>query len=166
MITQPFIYSTPDCPTVQFRDAPEMVDLDKEIPKILHGQGWGCGTIFHVQFVSHNRDKLVKMAKFIVTEDTETLSTNEDNVYQPLTRTVNLRKAEMIGDWWPDENAPTVEVEKELVIETPAEPVLKWNPGKQLHQVIQGTRVVFESPEKLHAVRYRDGFDPLSGEPR
>lgn len=105
MIIHPEITVTPDFPTIRFREPKESVDLDKEIPKILHGQGWGCGTYFNVQFLSHDRSELLAFAQYVVTEEKESLHTS-DNQFQPMTKTVYGRKATIVGQWWPQESEP------------------------------------------------------------
>lgn len=100
MVIYPEIIVTPDTPTIKFHQPREQVDLNKELPRILHAQGWGCGTYFNVQFISHDKTKLLACAKFVVAEEVETLHTS-DNQYQPMTKTVFSRRAERITDWWP-----------------------------------------------------------------
>ena len=100
MIIHPNVIVTPDCPTVQFRQSQEQVDLDREIPRILHAQGWEIGTYFNVQFISHDRTTVLSSARFMVTHVSESLFTNETNPQQPSTKVVWSRMAEQIGDWW------------------------------------------------------------------
>lgn len=139
MIIHPEIYATPDSPTVKFREPRDQIDLEIELPKILHSQGWDCGTYFHVQFVSHDKKKLLSSATFVVSEIDETLHTNEDNPYSPVTKTVFHRKAQQIGDWW---NSGEVKAA-----------IVRWNPGKKVHQVIENDKVIYESPDKQQAVK-------------
>lgn len=106
MIINPEVIVTPDEPTVKIREARENVDLDREIPKILHAQGWDVGTFFNVQFISHDRTKLLSFARFIVTESTEQLHTSDANPYQPSTKAVFTRKAAQISDWWTEKRGP------------------------------------------------------------
>lgn len=103
MIIHPEVIVTPDCPTIRFRDAEGKIDLEKELSRILIAQGWGIGTYFNVQFINHDRTKLLKTGLFVVTEDTESLQTNDANPSQPMTKMVNIRKSERIGQWWPQE---------------------------------------------------------------
>ena len=100
MIIYPDIQSTPDCPTIKFNQPQEQIDLDIELPKILHSQGWGCGTLFNIIFLNHEKTKLLACGRFVVAEEIETLHTNDANPYQPMTRTVYSRRAEQIGGWW------------------------------------------------------------------
>ena len=100
MVIYPEIQVTPDSPTIKFSQPRDQVDLSKELPRILHAQGWGCGTYFNVQFLNHEKTKLLACARFVVTEEVETLQTS-DNQYQPMTKTVFSRRAEQISDWWP-----------------------------------------------------------------
>ena len=102
MLIYPDIQATPDCPTIKFYQPREQVDLNKELPRILHAQGWGCGTYFNVQFLNHEKTKLLACGRFVVSEELESLQTNDANPYQPMTRTVFSRMAEQIGDWWPE----------------------------------------------------------------
>jgi len=141
MITFPEIVITPDCPTVKFRNSREQVDLDVELPKILNSQGWDCGTYFHIQFVDHNRENLLASATFVVTKHAESLQVNESNPYQPITKTVANRKAEIVGEWWTShENLNGVEVK--------IAPTISWNPGKKLHQLKLGAEVIYENANK------------------
>jgi len=100
MVIHPEVIVTPDCPTVKFRQPREQVDLGKELQKILHHQGWGCGTIFNVQFINHDRTKLLACARFVVTEEIEATNISEVSQYQTMTKTVITRQAEQIEDWW------------------------------------------------------------------
>ena len=100
MLIYPDIQATPDSPTIKFYQPRDQIDLNKELPRILHTQGWGCGTYFNVQFLNHEKTKLLACGRFVVSEEVETLQTNDANPYQPMTRTVFSRRAEQIGEWW------------------------------------------------------------------
>ena len=100
MLIYPDVQATPDSPTIKFYHPREQIDLNKELPRILHAQGWGCGTLFNIMFLNHEKTKLLACGRFVVTEEVETLHTNDANPYQPMTRTVFSRRAEQIGDWW------------------------------------------------------------------
>lgn len=101
MLIYPDIQSTPDCPTIKFNQPRDQIDLAKELPRILHAQGWGCGTLFNVMFLNHEKTKLLSCGRFVVSEEIESLQTNDANPYQPMTRTVFSRAAVQIGEWWP-----------------------------------------------------------------
>lgn len=107
MLIYPDIMSTPDCPTIKFNQPREQIDLHKELPRILHAQGWGCGTLFNIMFLNHEKTKLLACGRFVVSEEVETIQTNDANPYQPMTKTVFSRVAMQIGDWWP-ETAPEI----------------------------------------------------------
>ena len=142
MIIQAEIIVTPDLPTIKFRNLREQVDLDIELPKILHAQGWGCGTYFHIQFLSHDRTKLLSSANYVVTNEIEELHTNEANPYQPVTKTLISRKASIIGDWqyfYEDLEGEKVKTDGAKIV---------WNPGKKLHQLKLGDEVIYESADK------------------
>lgn len=100
MIIHPNTIVTPDRPIIQFREPREHVDLDKKLPQILSAQGWGVGTYFDVQFISHDRTTLLACGRFIVVSVNEGLHTSEANPYQPITKSVFTRRAEQVGDWW------------------------------------------------------------------
>jgi hypothetical protein len=102
MLIYPDIQATPDCPTIKFNQPREQIDLNKELPRILHAQGWGCGTLFNIMFLNHEKTKLLACGRFVVSEEVETIQTNDANPYQPMTRTVFSRGAMQIGDWWPE----------------------------------------------------------------
>lgn len=104
MVIHPEVIVTPDCPTVKFKQPREKVNLDVELPKILQAQGWGCGTYFNVQFVSHERNRLLACARFVVSEEVETIATTDDP-YRPVTKVVFNRKVAQIGDWWNEPKA-------------------------------------------------------------
>lgn len=142
MIVHPDVVVTPDTPTVRIRESEDNVELDKEIPKILHSQGWGCGIIFNLQFISHDRTQLLKMGQFVVTEEIETLHTT-DNPYNPMSQTLIQRKYSQIGDWKIFNNV------EEIKIDGPAE--VKWNPGKKVFQIKVKDEVVFETENKEEA---------------
>lgn len=101
MLIYPDIQATPDCPTIKFNQPRDQIDLHKELPRILHAQGWGCGTLFNIMFLNHEKTKLLACGRFVVSEEIESLQTNDANPYQPMTRTVFSRSAAQIGDWWP-----------------------------------------------------------------
>lgn len=100
MVIYPEVIVTPDTPTIKFHQPRDQVDLSKELPRILHAQGWGCGTYFNVQFLNHEKTKLLACGRFVVTEEVESIQTNDANPYQPMTKTVFSRQAEQIGEWW------------------------------------------------------------------
>ena len=100
MIINPEVIVTPDCPTVQIREPRENLSLEEELPRIVHNQGWGVGTYFNVQFISHDRTKLLSTGAFVVVQADERLHTSDANPYQPMTKAVSTRKAEQIGEWW------------------------------------------------------------------
>ncbi len=169
MIIHPEIIVTPDQPTIRFRESFDEVDLERELPKILRNQGWGVGTYFHVQFLDFKRTRLLNSATFLVTEESETLHTSDDP-YQPVTRTLNERKAQRITDWWPGRDLSveesTEEQEKicEEILPEFVQPLkVVWNPGRKTHEVKRGKQVVFASEEKLHAIRVSENKNPLTG---
>ncbi len=100
MIIVPEVMVTPDFPTIRFREPRDQVDLSRELPKILHSQGWGCGTYFHVQFLSHDKTQLLASALYVVSREVESLHTSEANPYQPMTKTIFGRTADIVGNWW------------------------------------------------------------------
>lgn len=109
MVIHPQIFVTPDRPTIQFYQPREQVNLEVQIPRILHAQGWGCGIYFNVQFVSHDKKRLLASALFVVSEEMEALTTSEDQ-YRPVTRTIFNRKASQVGEWWVNLEGEVVEV--------------------------------------------------------
>lgn len=155
MIIAPEIVVTPDLPTIHFREPRDQVNLDIELPRILHAQGWGCGTYFHVQFLSHDKSILLASAQFVVSQVSESIHTSEANPYQPVTKTVFGRKVDRIGEWWVCEMKKP-ESQKETDTKT-----VVWNPGKKMHQVKMGKEVVFESPDKDLANQVADGKAPI-----
>ena len=138
MLIYPDIQATPDCPTIKFSQPREQIDLNKELPRILHAQGWGCGTLFNIMFLNHEKTKLLSCGRFVVTEEVESLQTNDANPYQPMTRTVFSRRAEQIGEWWPEtQSADVVEVANlsgEIVTVIAGEPKRRGRPPKELSQ--------------------------------
>ena len=106
MVIFPEVIVTPDSPTVKFHQPRDQVDLDKELPRILASQGWGCGTYFNVQFLNHEKTKLLACARFVVSEESESVRTSSDDPYRSVTKTVFSRKADQIGDWWTADKAP------------------------------------------------------------
>ena len=149
MTIHPEIIVTPDMPTIRFREPRDEVNLDMELPRILHAQGWGCGTYFHVQFLSHDKTALLASARYVVSEEIESLYTSEADPYQPVTKTVFSRKAERMGEWWPEHTQNTQEA---LVV---------WNPGRKVHEVKLGKEVVYSSADKHEAETVAaDGISP------
>ena len=115
MLIYPDIMSTPDSPTIKFNQPRDQIDLHKELPRILHAQGWGCGTLFNIMFLNHEKTKLLACGRFVVSEEIETIQTSDANPYQPMTRTVFSRVAMQIGDWWPEtEKTNVVEMAQEI----------------------------------------------------
>lgn len=154
MLIHPDVVVTPDYPTIRFRQPREQVDLNKELPRILQAQGWGCGTYFHVQFFSHDKTRLIASTRFVVTEEVELITTSEDQ-YRPITKTVFNRKCAQVDPWWECGNSAEV-------LKTESEKVdgvllVSWNPGKKLHQVKSGDKVVFESSDKQEAIDFSLG---------
>jgi hypothetical protein len=164
MVIHPEIIVTPDCPTIKFRQPREQVDLDKELPRILSAQGWGCGTYFHVQFVSHDKTNLLASALFVVTEEVESLQTSEANPYQPVTKTVFSRKAERVSEWWKF-GVRELSLRATAVMESGGESgsnaKASWNPGKKLYQVKVGDKVIYETKDKQEANDIADGKIPV-----
>lgn len=113
MVIYPDIQATPDSPTIKFNQPREQINLAKELPRILHAQGWGCGTLFNIMFLNHEKTKLLSLGRFVVSEEIETIQTNDANPYQPMTKTVFSRVAMQIGDWWVSE---LFEPEKPIVL--------------------------------------------------
>ena len=99
-IIRPEIFTTPDCPTVKFREEPENINLAIELPKILTSQGWALGTIFCIQFVNHEKTKLIKAARFIVTSENSSLQTFNPDGPQPMTKLVEARGASQMEAWF------------------------------------------------------------------
>jgi len=161
MIIHPEIYTTPDTPTVKFREPMENINLDLEISKILNAQGWGLGTNFNVQFVDHEKTKLIASGQFVVTEENESLQTSNADGHQPMTKMVSARKAVQVGDWFYPKTQ-NVELVKgnnaidALVSNTPTDIVVKWNPGLKVFQVKEGDKVVFQDADKSKAEEFRD----------
>jgi len=172
MIIAAEVIVTPDLPTIRFREPREQVDLDKELPKILHSQGWGCGTYFHVQFVSHDKTTLLASAQYVVSQVSESIHTSEANPYQPITKTIFSRKAELIGKWWysdipglshPQENTIKMRVPNpENIVDPPQiKTTVTWNPGLKKHQVKIGDKVIYETPDKDLANQVASGKVPI-----
>ena len=143
---RPEIFTTPDCPTVKFREGSELVDLNAEMPRILMSQGWGLGTIFVVQFTNHERTKLIKMARFIVDFEDSTIQTFNPDSQQPMTKMVETRTAKQIETWIYPNGAP-VDISTKLV---------KWNFGNKVYEVRLGENVLFSSASKKEAEKFRD----------
>jgi len=165
MIIAAEVIVTPDLPTIRFREPREQVDLDKELPKILHSQGWGCGTYFHVQFVSHDKTTLLASAQYVVSQVSESIHTSEANPYQPITKTIFSRKAEMIGKWWysdiPSLIRPKEETVKISENKGEGKNTVTWNPGLKKHQVKMGDKVIYETPDKDLANQVASGKVPI-----
>ena len=147
MIIHPDISVTPDRPRVQFREAREVFDLDKALKGVLYGQGWVCGTYFHVQYVSREKTTLYSSALFVVTEESEALTTSDDNPYSPMTKTVQTRQAEIVGEWWYSEMGKGL---RDAPLPEPVvlEPKLGYDNKAKLHQVRLGDEILFENAYK------------------
>ena len=147
MLIYPEITVTPDTPTIKFRLPREQVDLDKELPRILHAQGWALGTYFNVQFITHERDKVLSAALYVVSEESEEKVTS-DNPYAPMTKTVFNLKAAQVGPGWVAPMPNGVEI-----VES-SQPQIVWNPGKKVHEVKIDGVVAYESKIKSQAMQY------------
>ena len=154
MIIYPEILVTPDFPTVKFRESMDQVNLNVEIPKILYSQGWGVGTYFNVQFTNFDKSKLVSSGLFVVTEECESLQTSNPEGYQPMTKSIAMRKAEQIGTWFISGEAvrprfdETTDIKPELRV--------RWNPGKKVFQVMSGDEVVYENSNRTEAEKFKE----------
>lgn len=137
MRISPEIAVTPDCPTVRIREPRERVDLAAELPRILSMQGWGIGTVFHVAFVSHDRTMLLALGRFVVTEERENIETSEANPFQPISKAVVKRAYAQLGEWWERESANRLAPPLDLSV--------RWNPGKQAHEVVDPAGEVVRS---------------------
>lgn len=158
MLIHPEIIPTPDSPTVKFREPKEKVNLDIEIPKILGSQGWGIGINFDIQFISHDRTQLLASGKFIVVSENESLQTANPDGYQPMTKTVLARQAKQIGEWnyFVDSTQEMKEATEDVLANVATAKEVKWNPGKKVHQVLQGDEVLYENADKTMAENFRD----------
>lgn len=123
MVIYPEVIVTPDTPTVRFNQPREKINLEVELPRILQAQGWGCGTYFNVQFLNHEKTKVMACARFVVSEELENTTTTDANPYQPMTKTVFTRRAEQIEAWWPHEDVdpPFLEEVTRTVVGTSSE---------------------------------------------
>jgi len=146
MIIRPDIFTTPDCPTVKFREEPENINLAIEIPRLLTNQGWGLGTIFSIQFVNHEKTKLIKVARFIVTAEDETLQTFNPDSDRPMTKLVQGRSAKQMEAWFYPDSAPVAGAGR----------TVKWNFGSKTHDVMQGEKILFSGKTKEEAEAFRD----------
>lgn len=142
MITRPQIVITPDCPTVKFREDPTTVNLAIELPKILTQQGWGLGTMFCIQFINHEETKLIKLARFVVTAEKETMQTFNPDSERPMTKLVQAREACQIEPWCYPAGAPAKDLQ------------YKWNPGKKKHEVRRGDKVLASFDDRPQAEEY------------
>ena len=149
-IIRPDIFTTPDCPTVKFREDPELINLDIEIPKLLFTQGWGLGTTFSIQFINHERTKVIKVARFIVSAEDASLHTFNPDSEHPMTKTVETRRAKRIEGWVYPNGKPVGKP-----VDTSAK-IVKWNPKKRKHEVKQGKKILFSSTAKEEAIKFRD----------
>jgi len=141
-IIRPDIFITPDCPTVKFREEPENINLAVEVPKILTQQGWGLGTIFCIQFINHDRTKLIKFARFIVSTENSSLQTFNPDGPQPMTKLVEAREACQMEAWFYPQGSQA----KNFKID--------WNFGEKKHRVMQGDKIVAKFDKKPDAEKY------------
>jgi len=153
MIIHPEVFTTPDYPTIKFREPKEKVDLDMELPKILHTQGWSCGTYFKVQFVNHDKTELLASAEYVVNQEIESMHVNDANPYQPMTKTIYSRKYEQISEWW----YSSLERAKDIISSGNVNSKVVWNPGKQVHQLKINDEVVFEDKNKQKVLDVAEG---------
>ena len=153
-IIRPVISTTPDSPIVTFREDPKNINLDIEIPKLLvsQGGGWELGTIFSVRFVNHERTKLIKVARFIVTLEDSSIQTFSPDGPQPMTKLVEAREVRQIENWfYPDR----VLLEDNNSADG-SEKIVKWNFGDGKFRVTQGDNILFRSKNKKEAEQFRD----------
>lgn len=143
-ITRPEIFITPDFPTVKFREDPETINLAIEVPKILAQQGWGLGTIFCIQFINHERTKLIKLARFIVSSENESLHTFNPDSERPMTKLIQAREARQMEAWF----YPNPEVA--------AGTKVNWNVGAKEFQVKRGDKVLFSSKDREEAEKFKE----------
>lgn len=145
MIVRPEVFTTPDSPTVRFREPPENVDLSVEIPKLLTTQGWGIGTIFSVQFIDHKRENLIKIARFVVSGEVSSLQTFNPESQQPMTRQVQTRQVRQMEDWF-YVNAPVATGEKMKI---------RYDVNSRKFNIEVGKEVLSSFDTKKEAEEYR-----------
>lgn len=127
-----------ECPRIRFNVPMEQVNLDSELLRIMNNNGWRLGTYFDVQFLNHDETKLMACGRFVVSEEIETLQTNDANPYQPMTKTVFSRVAVQIGEWWPETKQEVEMVEFKFNETTPVlieEPKRRGRPPKEANAV-------------------------------
>ena len=153
-IIRPVISTTPDSPIVTFREDPKNINLDIEIPKLLvsQGGGWELGTIFSVRFVNHERTKLIKVARFIVTLEDSSIQTFNPDSPQPMTKLVEAREVRQIENWFYPEGVPLEDNNSA----DGSKKIVKWNFGAKAFNVIQDEKILFSSPTKEKAEQFRD----------
>lgn len=166
MIKFPKTYPTSDLPIVVFEQAKELVVLDDVLPSILRREGWACGTCFYIQFMGGNEKhlKLLAMALYVVSEVDESLHTNESNPYQPITKMITNRKAEIVGKWqYFDKEKPDTLDEMTRIVDDASKRSadikleIKWNPGKKVHELKLGDDVLYANADKKKVEAARVG---------
>jgi hypothetical protein len=156
MIVKPEILVTPDYPIIRIREPREAVDLAAELPKVLTTQGWGIGTFFHVQFISHDRGTLLASAQFVVTQETEALLKRDIDNYQTMTKSVTTRKCEQIGPWWFSEK-PTVDEAVLKAAMRAADPPVFGSPASIQHKGFGNFAILDDSGNQIRLVTKEEG---------
>jgi len=79
-----------------------------------------------------------------VSHEAEHVHTSDANPYQPMTKVISSRKAEIIGDWWEAQTEEPALVSGAKVV---------WNPGKKVHEVHLGDAVIYANKDKAQAMK-------------
>jgi hypothetical protein len=98
-----------------------------------------------VQCVTHHGDELIAECEYRVIRRSESIQTRDLDGYQTRQDTHLAIDIAMIRDWWfPNRVASIMSTALKV----------SWNPGRKMHQVKDGDRVVFESTDKDEAIAF------------
>lgn len=159
MIIREKIVVTPDCPTIVFREAQEVVDLPAVLPRVLYANGWEPSTFFHVCFMNREETRLLSHGHFVVVAKEEQLRTTEENPFQPITKAVSAYQYQQLGAWY------VAEHEAPDAVEMPSEGVerriqmgrVKYNKGREMYDIFSGEAVVWRTKDRGEAERIARG---------
>ncbi len=163
MRIQPRIDTTPIGPAMLIKEPQAKVDLSRELPRILRNNGWPLFTEFRLAFTNHEMTKVLQWGRFVVVGVDAELKTTETDDYRVHTASVAMYQYQQIGAFYvaEHETPETAEFPSEGRERRISMGRVKWNPGKQMHEVWAGEDVVFRTREKPLAEKVARGEEPV-----
>lgn len=123
--------------------APEQITKSVLLSRVRNAQLRAGDTVI-VRCMSHHGDELLAESEWRVIARKESIETRDLDSFQTRQDMAIAYEIAQVGDWWlPRQDGASG-----------GSPPVKWNPGRKMHQVLDGEAVVFESADKDEATRY------------